>query len=155
MAKKDVCVFCGKELSVFSSSLIGCGKTNQITCRDCVKKLTEISGVERCRLALDSGRAIDSDRIQGLLEEQERQERARPCCLRCRARMRVGDQIEVDISPIANPITDILNGHYLPLVPAYCDQCGKVEFFLPEHIKRRQTEGKTWEDGKNACSNGL
>ena len=82
MAQK--CVFCGKEIGLFSRENTVCGGVEQPTCLECYKLVRELSQKERGERALATGRAVDPERIMANLkkaeqkekDEQERQEKA-------------------------------------------------------------------------------
>ena len=147
MAQK--CVFCGREIGLFSRENIVCGGVEQTSCSECYQLLRNLSQKERAERALATGRAVDPERIMANLEraeqrekeERERQERAHQAirtdkiCLRCGGPMeRYGHKLfhlgeEGLFGPVAR---DGLLASWLEADVLRCAQCGWAEFYLPD-----------------------
>lgn len=147
MAQK--CVFCGREIGLFSRENIVCGGVEQPSCSECHQLLRNLSQKERGERALATGRAVDPERIVANLEQaeqrekedRERQERARQAirtgktCLRCGGPMeRYGHKLfhlgdEGLFGPVAR---DGLFASWLGADVLRCAQCGWAEFYLPD-----------------------
>lgn len=147
MAQK--CVFCGKEIGLFSRENTVCGGVEQPTCLECYKLLRELSQKERGERALATGRAVDPERIIANLkkaeqkekDEQERQEKARQAlrtgakCLRCGGPMeRYGRKLlHLGEDGLFGPVArDGLFAAWLEVDVQRCASCGWAEFYLPQ-----------------------
>jgi len=137
----NVCIFCGKEPSLFNRRELNCGDTVQSVCGDCYKRYSPLSGKQRCRLALDTGRAQEPEKLQEALLKQETEAQAQrvkkltdKVCLRCGAPMLKMGQQQFQLgehSFLWGDWSNLMAGS-LTLDLVCCEQCRKVEFFLPE-----------------------
>lgn len=134
MDKNSVCVFCGKKLSAFRYDIVYCGAVAQVVCKDCKKEVDMLPEEERCRRALASGRADQPEKIREAMELAERAEQARMTCLRCGGKLRFGELQSLDNSPLR----DSIFADTFEVLPAYCDQCGKIEFFDYEVLSKNK-----------------
>lgn len=147
MAQK--CVFCGKEIGLFSRENIVCGGVEQPSCSECYRLLRDLSQKERGERALATGRAVDPERIMANLEreeqkkkeDRERQEKARQAlrtgekCLRCGGPMeRCGlKRLHLGEEGLFGPVArDGLFAAWLEVDVHRCAQCGRGEFYLPQ-----------------------
>lgn len=138
MAKeRELCVFCGAELkSWISCKFIQCGGTYQPACKACWRATWKLSEMKQCRMALESGRAKEEERLraacEGLLQEEEEQ----PFCLRCGNRMAYGRMITLNTRGLD------MDGRVqdMRVQPLRCDNCGKIELFDPDILQ-------SWEVG--------
>ena len=73
MAQK--CVFCGREIGLFSRENIVCGGVEQPSCSECHLLLRNLSQKERGERALATGRAVEPERIMANLEKEEQREK--------------------------------------------------------------------------------
>lgn len=135
MEKKVCCVFCGKELTFMQEDFVYCGNVAQAACRKCRKYLSTLSEEECCRRALASGRANQPEVLEHTIAVAERAEEARPRCLRCGEGLRFGRTKMLQDYLHRASLTEIM-----PILPAYCNKCGKIELFDYEFIMENQEE---------------
>ena len=148
-AKASSCIFCGEGLSLFNRKTLYCCTTEQPTCKDCYAKLVQLPREEQGRRALATNRAEEPEKIRAYLAQREAAEEKKlqaaqwreahligKLCLRCNAPMvKIGArrfqmyEYESLTDSIFNPASDTLL-----LDVMYCQQCRKVEFFLPDDI---------------------
>ena len=84
-----ICVFCGKELGVFERDTLLAGNVSQPACKQCWNRLFEMPQEERGRLALETGRALEPEKIMANLERyREREEKK----ARARQALRTGEK---------------------------------------------------------------
>lgn len=134
MGEKDVCVFCGKKLSAFRYDVLYCGTVAQMACKECKKELEPLSDSELCRCALNSGRADQPEKVREFMELVDGAEEARYSCLRCGGKLKFGEMLTLDNSPLRDSIfADTFN-----VVPANCAQCGRIEFFDYEILSKNK-----------------
>ena len=146
-SKASVCIFCGEGLSLLNRKELFCCTTTQPTCKSCYAKLIQLSREEQGRRALATNRAEEPEKIRAYLAQQTANEEkktqdaqrreaylAGKLCLRCGATMvKMGArrfqmyEYESLTDSIFNPSADTLLLDVL-----FCQQCRKVEFFLPE-----------------------
>ncbi len=131
MAKSN-CVFCGKELSFFGSDTLSCAGIPQSTCKSCRKEYEALGDAERCRAALKLGLAERPDDLLRYAELVETAEEHRYRCLRCGGGMRFGEELTLDKTPMRDSIFSAT----FDVLPAYCDSCGKIEFFERSIVAR-------------------
>ena len=132
MANYDKCVFCGEDLRFFHSYGIRCGDISLPCCKDCADELAELSEVEQCRRALRLGLVEQPEKLQERIELCEQAEAHRPACLRCGTKLRFGGMQRLDNSPMRDSFfTDTYD-----VRPAYCESCGKIEFYHPNYVAR-------------------
>ena len=129
---KEICVFCGEAPGVFRSDVVYCGSTAQVSCKTCAKEMAELSEEERCRRALKLGLAEYPDRIQERITLLTEAENHRPACLRCGAGLRFGFVQNLDNSPLRDGIFS----ETFDVLPAYCTNCGKIEFYHPGYARK-------------------
>lgn len=140
-----ICVFCGKELGVFERDTLLAGNVSQPACKQCWNRLFEMPQEERGRLALETGRALEPEKIMANLERyrerEEKKARARQAlrtgekCPRCGGPMEkcglkyfhLGD--EGLFGPVAR---DGLFASWLEAEVFRCAHCGWGEFYLPQ-----------------------
>ena len=130
MANERNCVFCGEKLGLFQFSDIRCADTLQQCCKTCVGELAKVSEAERCRRALRLGYAISPEKLQAYVDMSEQAETRRPACTRCGTKLRFMDHQYLDNNPVGN-------GRFT-VIPAYCETCGKCEFYLPEILQKNE-----------------
>lgn len=131
---KEICVFCGEAPGVFRSDVVYCGSTAQVSCKTCAKEMAELSEEERCRRALKLGLAEYPDKIQERITLLTEAEDHRPACLRCGTKLKFGAVLTLDNSPMRDGIfSDTYN-----ILPAYCQGCGKIEFYSPGYAAQNK-----------------
>ena len=131
MENKSLCVCCGAKLTPFRYDVIWCGIAQQV-CKDCKKELDALDDAERCRRVLQSGRAQEPEKVRALLDVAEGAEEHRFACLRCGSPMRFGEVLTLDNSPL----WDSVFSNMFAALPAYCDGCGKIEFFDRDRLSK-------------------
>lgn len=130
----NICVFCGQKPGAFQSTTVPCGGTYQNACKTCEKELKDLDDMEICRRALIRGLAEDPDRIRARMELITEAEEQRPKCLRCGEKLIFMKVQSLDNSPMRDTIfTDTFE-----VLPAYCEACGKYEFFKPAIIRKNK-----------------
>lgn len=130
----NICVFCGQKPGAFQSTIVPCGGTYQNACKTCEKELKGLDDMEICRRALIRGLAEDPDRIRARMELITEAEEQRPKCLRCGEKLIFMKVQSLDNSPMRDTIfTDTFE-----VLPAYCEACGKYEFFKPAIIRKNK-----------------
>ena len=134
----ETCVFCGEKHSTFRSTTIACGNTWQKACKACEKELRDLDEIEVCRRALIRGIAENPDRIRERIELIMEAENHRPKCLRCGANLTFMEEQELDNSPMR----DSVFMETFEVLPAYCESCGKYEFYNPVLCLASQTFSK-------------
>ena len=134
-----ICVFCGEKVSEFSVKHTVCGRIYLPCCKSCYKEVDPLPGDERCRRALRLGLVQDSQALEAYLKESEEEaekarnaEEHRLSCLRCGKKLRFQKVQYLDNSPLR----DGLLSTFLEVLPAYCESCGKYEFFNPEVVEK-------------------
>lgn len=130
----EVCVFCGQKPGTFRSTTVTCGNAIQVACKACEKELKGLDEVEICRRALIRGIAENPDRIRERIELITEAENHRPKCLRCGNSMTFMDVQELDNSPMRDSIFK----EPFEVLPAYCESCGKYEFYNPVIIQKNK-----------------
>lgn len=131
MANDDRCVFCGQKVGTFRSTNVLCGSIYQLSCRDCAREMDTLNDVERCRRALLRGLADRPEKLRAYIEISETAEAHRPIC-RCGGKLHFMDEQHFDNTP---NVDSIFHGSFAVL-PAYCETCGRFEFFHPETVRR-------------------
>ena len=129
MAYEEKCVFCGERLTAFRASSVNCGGIYQNACKSCAKEVNALSMEERCRRALSLGLAKNPEALEEKLEFVIRAEEARPKCLRCGGKLKFEAPQCLDNSPL---IDSLLLSEGFEILPAYCQECGKYEFYKPD-----------------------
>lgn len=145
MEQDNVCIFCGQKPGAFRSTYIQCGRTQQFACKTCEKEMKGLEEAEVCRRALVRGRAKNPELIReriGLLTEAEDH---RLKCLRCGANLKFGQVENLDNSPMRD---SILSSTF-DVLPAFCEACGKYEFYHPDVIrKNKYLNYLIWKDNQ-------
>lgn len=132
MANDDRCVFCGKTVSSFRSTNVLCGKTYQLSCKDCAKELEPLDHTERCRRALQRGLAYRPEQLRSYIEIVSTAEDRRPKCPSCGGRIHFMRERLLDSSPF----TDGLLSSAFSILPACCTDCGRYEFYNPDIVRK-------------------
>ncbi len=132
MANNDRCVFCGKTVSVFRSTNVQCGNTYQL--KDCEAEMNKLSDLDRCRRALLRGLADKPERLRERIELESDAESHRPTCGRCGGKLRFMEEQHFDNTPHGD---GIFHGSF-DVLPAYCTECGRFEFFHPGTIRKNR-----------------
>lgn len=137
----EQCIFCEKPLSLFTRKELLCCSTLQPVCGDCFKEVSKLPSDERGRKALATGRAVATDLLRQNLAAQEAEARAKrektltdKVCLRCGAPMLSLGRQQFQLGEhtfFMGDMNHLLAGS-LTLDVLRCEQCRKVEFFLPE-----------------------
>ena len=128
----EICVFCGQKPGTFRSTTIQCGATWQTACKACEKELKCLDEVELCRRALVRGIAENPDRLRDRIALLTEAESHRPKCLRCGANLSFTKVQELDNSPMR----DTIFKEPFEVLPAYCESCGKYEFYNPTIVRK-------------------
>ena len=134
MASNDRCVFCGKSVSPFRSTTVRCGNTYQLSCRDCEKELGQLDDLERCRRALLRGLAERPERLREQIELSAEAEAHRPTCGRCGGRLRFMKEQHFDNTPHGDSVFH----DSFDVLPAWCTDCGRFEFFHPAVLRQNR-----------------
>ena len=130
----EVCVFCGQKPGAFRSTTAAFGGTIQVACKACEKELKGLDEAEICRKALIRGVAENPERIRARIELLTEAENYRPKCLRCGAKLSFMKVQALDNSPLK----DTIFKESFEVLPAYCESCGKYEFYNPLIIRKNQ-----------------
>lgn len=132
---KEVCVFCGEEIGYIRSEYVSCGPVCQWACKQCAREIEPLSAVERCRRALQRGVTEARQSMEEYIEMVDGAEEARPACLRCGAKLRFGWTITLDDTPYRD---GLLSSGGFAILPAYCQNCGKMELYSPGYISNNK-----------------
>lgn len=132
MANDNLCVFCGEKLGMFQITTITCGGTYQPCCKACYKELKDLNEVEQCRRALRLGLVGYPEKLEKHIEIATNSEKHRPTCLRCGTKLRFLRVQNLDNSPLA----DGLFSNTFAVLPAYCENCGRYEFYDPDFVEK-------------------
>lgn len=139
MANDRVCVFCGQPLHMFRDDYCICARIVQPCCKDCMKELRELDEAEQCRRALKLGLAKQPEDLEAHLQQLAHAEEVartaeerRPACLRCGGKLRFQKEQMLDNSPLR----DGLLSSTFDVLPAFCETCGKYEFYNPTVLKK-------------------
>ena len=128
----ELCVFCGQKPGTFRGTTIACGNTIQVACKSCEKELKGLDEAEICRKALIRGIAEHPERIRDRIELLSEAENHRPKCLRCGA-----DLTFMKVQGLDNsPMKDSVFAGTFDVLPAYCESCGKYEFYNSVIIRK-------------------
>ena len=130
----ELCVFCGQKPGTFRSTTIQCGPTWQTACKACEKELKGLEDVELCRRALVRGMAENPERLRQRIELITEAENHRPKCLRCGTNLTFMKVQELDNTPFQ----DSVFMEAFDVLPAYCESCGKYEFYNPAIIRKNK-----------------
>ena len=145
MANDSICVFCGEKPGTFRATTVACGGTVQTACKSCEKELKGLDEAETCRRALVRGIAEYPDRIRDRIELLNTAEEHRPKCLRCGNLLTFMREQQLDNSPLKDSVfMDTFD-----VLPAFCDSCGKYEFYNPTIVrKNKYLAHLIWKDTK-------
>ena len=130
----ELCVFCGQKPGTFRSTTIQCGNTWQQACKACEKELKDLDEVEVCRRALIRGIAENPERLRERIELITEAENHRPKCIRCGTNLTFMEVQELDNTPLQ----DSVFMDPFEVLPAYCESCGKYEFYNPVIIRKNK-----------------
>ena len=128
----ELCVFCGQKPGTFRGTTVACGNTIQVACKSCEKELKGLDEAEICHRALIRGIAEHPDRIRDRIELLSEAENHRPKYLRCGSKLTFMKEQELDNSPMKD---SVFAGTF-DVLPAYCESCGKYEFYNPVIIRK-------------------
>lgn len=128
MANNKICVFCGEKVGLLGSSDMPCAGTFQPCCRICGREVTGLPEEEQCRRALKLGLARDPEKLEERIQFIESARSARPACLRC------GGKLKYQTVKAMHNTDSVLNIGF-PVLPAFCEKCGKYEFFEPNTVR--------------------
>ena len=134
MKDEKICVFCGQKPGIFQDTSIPCAGTWQTACKACEKELKGMKESEICRRALIYGLAENADRIKNRITFLAEAEAHRPVCLRCGGVMYFMKEQELDNSPYCDSILK----EPFSVIPAYCEACGKLEFYYPGIVRKNK-----------------
>ena len=134
MENEKVCVFCGQKPGPFRSTYVHCSDTLQFACKSCEKELRELDEVEVCSRALRLRLAENPQRLEQRIALITQAEEHRPACLRCGTKLVFMEEQSLDNSPMGDGILS----DTLDVIPAVCQNCGKMEFFEPSYLRRNK-----------------
>jgi len=144
----DKCIFCRKELGMMQKKKLFCGTGTQILCKECYLKYEPLSSIERAEAAYETGRAENMTELEKYLDnirnvKMKKQESIKSNteklvtdkeCLRCHGRI-------LDYGPVTFKLGEetyffsdynrLLSGS-LVMHLLRCEDCGKVEFYIPD-----------------------
>ena len=141
----ELCVFCGQKPGTFRGTTIACGNTIQVACKSCEKELKGLDEAEICHKALIRGIAEHPERIRDRIELLSEAENHRSKCLRCGTNLTFMKVQELDNSPMKD---SVFAGTF-DVLPAYCESCGKYEFYNPAIIRQdKYLSYLIWKDTK-------
>lgn len=127
MEKDNLCVFCGQKPSTFRSTTVQCGNTYQFACKVCERELKDLDDAERCRRALILGLAEFPEKLRERIVLINEAENHRPKCTQCGGKLLFTQVQALDNSPLHDSIFK----DPFEVLPAYCEACGKYEFYNP------------------------
>lgn len=131
MADDKICVFCGQKLGMFNSTSVDCGTTWQPACKSCEKELKDLPEIELCQRALVRGIASEPERVKARIALITEAENHRPKCAQCGGKMTFMQVQSLDNSPYR----DTVFKEPFEVLPAYCEVCGKYEFYNPAIVR--------------------
>ena len=134
MANDSICVFCGQKPGTFRSTIIRCAGTWQPACKACEKELKDLDEAELCRRALIRGIAENPERLRERIALIAEAENHRPKCLRCGGKLIFLEEQALDNSPMRDTIFQ----EDFEVLPAYCESCGKYEFYNPTIVRKNK-----------------
>ena len=129
-----ICVFCGQKPGTFRSTTVTCGNTLQTACKACEKHLRDLDEEELCRRALMRGFAEKPELLRERIALLAEAEDHRPRCLRCGSNLVFLPEQELD----NDPMRDTLFAEPFEVQPAYCEACGRYEFFNPAVVRKNK-----------------
>lgn len=139
-----ICIFCGEELRRWTGQSLPCGGIPQPVCENCWDRYSRAPDIQRARLALETGRALDPESIRQFLSQEEAAEAER-----ARRRARQQEVLTCCGQPMAKEETYRFLDQtpfslYRPLTPSLvlfrCNQCGQVKFFDAVFFSEEQPE---------------
>lgn len=128
---KEICVFCGKEIGYVRSEYITCGPVGQYACKSCAREAASLSEADKCRMVLQRGYTTSRAAMEEYIAMVDGAEEARPACLRCGAKLKFGAAVTLDDTPYRDGL--LASGGFA-ILPAYCQNCGKMEIYNPGYI---------------------
>lgn len=134
MEKENFCVFCGQKPGTFRGTIVQCGNTWQTACKTCEKEVRELDEAERCRRALVRGLAELPEKLRERIDLINEAENHRPHCNQCGGKLLFLPLQQLDNSPMRDSIFK----DPFEVIPAYCENCGKYEFYNPEVVKKNR-----------------
>jgi len=146
MSNNDRCVFCGKSVGTFRSTNVLCGSIYQLSCKDCARELEALDHTERCRRALLRGLADRPEKLREFLQVNTEAEDHRLKCLRCGGRMIYMEEQSFDNTPHGD---SVFHGSF-DAIPAWCESCGRYEFFNPAIIRKNPFLNHLFQKGTKA-----
>ena len=78
--------------------------------------------------------ALQPEELTSRLELLTKVEEYRPSCLRCGAKLTFGNVQSLDNSPMRDSIFQ----DTFDVQPAYCESCGKIEFYHPHYVNQNK-----------------
>lgn len=130
---KEFCAFCGEKIGVFGGEQVLCTGIYQPCCKTCAGEVAGLSQEEICRRALQSGCAAYPDRLRAWLTMAQNAEEERPPCRYCGGKLRFRKPVVV-YNTAPSSFEEGLAAA-CELQPAFCPECGRMEFFDPAFIR--------------------
>lgn len=138
----DKCIFCGKDISFLKCDVLSCGGVNQPVCFACRDRYIEVPLLQRARLALETGRAMEPEAIEDFLKKaedkaalearrQEYQKKTLTCCDRRMTEVR--EVSFVNRAAFFEVCTELM-------VMFRCDCCGQVKLFEQSFLRYTPAE---------------
>ena len=147
----DNCIFCGKAVSFWNTSPLTCGGVSQPACSDCAEKYIREPQLQRARLALDTGRAREPEKLMAFLEREEKRRQAQEQLRQERENWRekacpvCGSEMELKLENFSIG-ADGGGGLMSLLADTYevdlfaCPVCGKVELYTARFFREEEPE---------------
>lgn len=129
---KERCVFCGNEVGYVRGDWLSCGPVSQLACKDCIRELKNLSEVEKCRRALQRGLATSKEKLEEYIAMVDSAEESRPVCQSCGGKMTFRKIVTLEKK------FDVFDPHF-EIIPACCENCGRLALFDPAFIQRSKT----------------
>lgn len=145
---EKICIFCGRSLGRWERKSLYCGNGTQTVCKECYEKYSPMTNVERGLLAWETGRAESREELREFVEQAERtreekqekeredreQKRTGKTCLRCGGEMLDLGSMKLKLGEETFFFSDWnrLASGSLDVQVLRCEDCGKVEFYIPE-----------------------
>ena len=146
---EKICIFCGRSLGRWERKSLYCGNGTQTVCKECNEKYSPMTNVERGLLAWETGRAESREELREFVEQAERtreekqekeredreQKRTGKTCLRCGGEMLdLGSmKLKLGEETFFFSYWNCLASGSLDVQVLRCEDCGKAEFYIPEH----------------------
>ena len=145
MENDNICVFCGQKPGTFRATTVAIGGTVQTACKACEKELKGMDEAEVCRRALVRGIAAYPERLRDRIELLNTAEEHRLKCLRCGSPLTFLKEQQLDNSPLK----DSIFMETFDILPAFCEACGKYEFYNPVSVRKdKYLAYLIWKDGQ-------